>query len=288
MEKIKNIIYEEVAQQPIPLEILSFEELYRRFDKHPVDLFSNHRIQFNALMIIFEGNSKHNIDFKEHNLTKGSLITLVKNQVHHFCNNLLVKGFIISFNESFITKNNTEKDLFNFLQIFHSTNLSIKENDLIRLNPFIELLKETQKSPDNNLKSDFVRSIFSSLLIQIKRLTFSSSQTFESKHYRDFILFKQLISTNYKDFHNANDYAQKLNVSYKYLNSICKEIANTTAKSFIDKWLLLEIKRNLSEEKYTTQEIAYKMGFQEPSNFIRFFKKYTNSTPKQFSKNLKL
>jgi AraC-like DNA-binding protein len=76
-------------------------------------------------------------------------------------------------------------------------------------------------------------------------------------------------------------------VSYNYLNEISKEITNKTAKGFIDSWLLLEIKRNISEKKYTSQEIGFKMGFKEPSNFIRFFKKHTQLTPIQFQEKLK-
>ncbi|MCQ0112524.1 helix-turn-helix domain-containing protein, partial [Zhouia amylolytica] len=82
-------------------------------------------------------------------------------------------------------------------------------------------------------------------------------------------------------------YAKKLNVSYNYLNEISKEFANKTAKEFIDSWLLLEIKRNISEKKYTSQEIAFKMGFKDPSNFIRFFKKHTELTPLQYQEDLK-
>ena len=46
-------------------------------------------------------------------------------------------------------------------------------------------------------------------------------------------------------------------------------------------------KRNISENKYTSQEIAFKMGFKEPSNFIRFFKKFTGVTPNQFQEEMK-
>ncbi|CAM1345057.1 helix-turn-helix domain-containing protein [Tenacibaculum amylolyticum] len=110
--------------------------------------------------------------------------------------------------------------------------------------------------------------------------------TFESQRYNDFIKFKRLITQHHTSSHNAKDYASLLSVSYKYLNDICKEIGQKTAKAFLDSWLLLEVKRNISENKYTSQEIAYKMGFKEPSNFIRFFKKHTGITPNQFSKEL--
>ncbi|WP_408611551.1 helix-turn-helix domain-containing protein [Flavivirga abyssicola] len=44
----------------------------------------------------------------------------------------------------------------------------------------------------------------------------------------------------------------------------------------------------MSKNKYTSLEIAYKMGFKEPLSFIRFFKKYTGSTPNQFQNKIEL
>ncbi|AXT59622.1 AraC family transcriptional regulator [Aquimarina sp. AD10] len=285
-EHIENILYSEVARQPIPFEILSFKELYDRFQDHTVDLFASHRIKFNALMIITNGRSVHFADFKEHILSPGVLIPLVKDQVHFFKKELLVEGYIISFDESFMTENISEKNLFHFLHLYHTSNLLIGQENVSYLLPFIDLLLQVQKSTNNNLKSDFVRTIFVSLLIQIKRLTVYQHETFESKRFKDFIQFKVLISKHYQENHNAKEYAMHMGVSYKYLNDICKELGNKTAKAFIDNWLLLEIKRNLSEKKYTTQEIAFRMGFREPSNFIRFFKKFTGTTPNRFEKQI--
>nr|WP_262922060.1 AraC family transcriptional regulator [Aquimarina acroporae] len=125
------------------------------------------------------------------------------------------------------------------------------------------------------------------LLFQIKRLSIYQHKTFESQRFKDFIRFKQLITEYYNETHNAKDYAKKLAVSYKYLNDICKEIGHKTAKAFLDSWLLLEIQRNISENQYTSQQIAFKMGFKEHSNFIRFFKKFTGFTPSQFQQKNK-
>ncbi len=285
-ENIENILYTEVAMQPIPFEIITIKELYTRYKTHKIDLFSIHRIQFHALIIITEGQSKHSTDFKDIILKPGTIIPLVKGQVHHFEENRLVDGYIISFNEAFITENISESNLFHFLQLYHSTDLKIAETSIKTLMPFLELLKQTQNNTNTNLKADLVRAIFISLLIEIKRLTAYQNQTIESKRFKDFIQFKQLVAIHYKVLHNAKDFAKLLSVSYKYLNDICKEMSNKTAKAFIDDWLLLEIKRNLSEKQFTIQEIAYKTGFTEPSNFIRFFKKHTQTTPNSFINQL--
>ncbi len=168
------------------------------------------------------------------------------------------------------------------------TSLQIGKENIAILKPILQLIENLLEDKIDNLKSEVVHTAFITLLLQIKRLAFSQHVFFDSQRFKDFHLFKKLIGKNYKHTHNANDYAKELNVSYKYLNEICKEVVNVTAKSFIDNWLLIEIKRTISEKKYTSQEIAFKMGFKEPSNFIRFFKRHTKITPLQFQNELNI
>ncbi|TGV01318.1 helix-turn-helix domain-containing protein [Flavivirga rizhaonensis] len=286
MADIENIGFTRFINQPIDFEIISIEELYQRCRESNFDISISHRIQFHALIIVTEGKGFHNVDFNEIILSPGVVIPLVKNQVNYFQKELQVNGYVISFKESFITDNIGEKDLFHFLHLFNTKSLLIGEENIPLLIPYLELLKSMQKSNNQNLKSDLAKNIFLSLLIQIKRLTVYQHEIFESRHFKDFIQFKQLITQHYQDSHDAKFYAKKMLVSYKYLNEICKELGNVTAKAFIDNWILLEIKRNLSEKKYTTQEIAFKVGFDEPSNFIRFFKRHEGITPSKFANQL--
>ena len=160
----------------------------------------------------------------------------------------------------------------------------IEQGDIKELLPFFELLQKAHFDARTHLKAELIYTSFMALLFQITRLSVYQHEVFESQRFKVFLAFKQLLSEKHHVTHNANEYADKLGVSYKYLNDVCKEICSQTAKSFIDAWLLLEIKRNISEQKYTSQEIAFKMGFSEPSNFIRFFKKHTGLTPSQFQK----
>ncbi len=285
-EEIENILFSRFVKQPIPFESITIEELYDRCKKSNYDLSKPHRIEFHALIIITEGESTHTIDFKENVLLPGTILPLTKDQVHAFNKNLTVKGYVISFEESFITQNITEKSLFHFLQIYHEPNVLIGKENLKKLNPFLHLINNVHNSSNLNMKSETIGSLFIALLFEIKRLSIYQHKTFQSKRFKDFIKFKQLITIHYSKSHNANDYADILSVSYKYLNDVCKEITNKTAKAFIDSWLLLEIKRNISEKKYTSQEIAFKMGFKEPSNFIRFFKKHTKTTPNKFQNEI--
>ncbi len=281
---IENIIFSRFVNQPIPFEILSIKEFYEKFAKLNFDLSTPHRIEFHALIIIIEGNSIHEVDFKKEILSPGIIVPLIKNQVHAFSKELTIKGYVISFGESFIIKYLNENNLFHFLHIYHAPNIRIDKKNIIQLKPFIQILKNLQNDLDANLKTEIVNATFMALLFNIKRLSTDQHEVFKSQRFKDFIHFQQLIRQHYHETHNVKFYADKLAISYKYLNDVCKEMSQKTAKGFLDSWLLLEIKRNISENKYTSQEIAYKMGFKEPSNFIRFFKKFMGVTPNQFRK----
>jgi len=49
---------------------------------------------------------------------------------------------------------------------------------------------------------------------------------------------------------------------------------------------MLEIKRAIMSTNNSLKEIAYEMGFEEVTNFTKFFKKHTGLTPKVFKINL--
>ncbi|MCT4613753.1 MAG: AraC family transcriptional regulator [Marinifilaceae bacterium] len=284
--QLKNIPHIEIAGQKIPFEIISFKDLYRRHQDTPNLLFDCHRIQFNALFIILSGKSQHSIDCEKYPMQAGTIIPMVKGQVHHFEKNLNIEGIVITFPDNFITENISENNLFQFLQLYHSPILNIDTHNISLLNPLIEQLFTIQESENSNLKLDFIKSTFISLVIQLIRLTPIQSSLNSTKNFMDFVRFKQLLKNKYTQTHNANDYAQELGISYKVLNSICKANANKTAKAFIDHWLVLEIKRNIAEHTTSIKEIAFNTGFDEPTNLIRFFKKHTGFTPKQYAESL--
>jgi len=285
-KSVEDIFHSDVVPQTLPFEIITFKGLYDRHKTKYNDLFQCHRIQFNALLIIKSGNSTHSIDCKEYLLQAGTILPLVKEQVHFFEKVLNVDGVIITFTDKFITENTSERDLFHFLQLYHSPMLQIDPENLFLLNPYFDLLFREQEAGSSYLKEELMKSIFLSLLIQLKRLTPLEHTVIDNQRFRDFIHFKQLVTKEFSETHNAKDYANKIGVSYKYLNDISKELSGKTAKAFIDNWLILEIKRYLSEKKYSIKEIAFNTGFEEPTNFIRFFKNHTGETPKDFASHI--
>lgn len=106
---------------------------------------------------------------------------------------------------------------------------------------------------------------------------------------RDKILFdefKILLSENIKYSRSVKYYADHLAISTKKLNSILKKYTGNRAKEFIEEKIISNSKKLLLETPDTIKQISYTMGFTEPTNFNKFFKKYNGTTPLQFRKEL--
>jgi len=81
-----------------------------------------------------------------------------------------------------------------------------------------------------------------------------------------------------------NDLADKLNVSKRSLQRKLKA-ENTSFKSILIAARMELAKKYLLKNIASTQEIAYRLGFSESSNFIRFFKQNEGLTPSEYVQN---
>lgn len=137
-----------------------------------------------------------------------------------------------------------------------------------------------------DLKKDsdhFLRSSLYLLLIKLNR-QYGSTYKSEGNVIQDnrILQFKLLLETKIKEFKTVEEFAQKLNISKTYLNKLCNHHFGKSCSHLIAERLVLEIKQSLLFTSNDIAVIAYEFGFSEPSNFIRFFKKHTRSTPLKF------
>lgn len=102
-----------------------------------------------------------------------------------------------------------------------------------------------------------------------------------SELYNDFI---NEITIHIKTNNDVHYYADKLNVSSRYLAQVTRRIANKTPKAIIDDYLIKELEHTLGFTDKTVQEIAYEYGFSSQAHFAKFFKKMTGQTPSEFRK----
>ncbi|OXA83822.1 helix-turn-helix domain-containing protein [Flavobacterium hercynium] len=81
---------------------------------------------------------------------------------------------------------------------------------------------------------------------------------------------------------SAADFADQLTVHVNHLNRALKETTQKTTSEIITERILQEAKILLKHTDWNVSEIAYSLGFEEPTHFNNFFKKNIQLTPTQF------
>lgn len=91
--------------------------------------------------------------------------------------------------------------------------------------------------------------------------------------------YKDLVAKHYTETHQVSDYASMLNITPKYLNQVTREILGVTAKSIIHEQLTIQARRELKFSDDSIKQIAFKLGFSEPSHFSKYFKRQVGCSP---------
>lgn len=81
-------------------------------------------------------------------------------------------------------------------------------------------------------------------------------------------------------------YAGKLGVSAKYLTTVVRSLSGHSARDWIVRYMLLEIKSLLRESSMDLKTIAARTRFPDQSAMSRFFRHYTGTTPSVYRKKI--
>lgn len=99
--------------------------------------------------------------------------------------------------------------------------------------------------------------------------------------------FRELCNDFHTKHRDINFYADKLNISSRYLHKISKETVRSTPKEIIDFYVSGTAKRLLLSSDLTTQQITYKLNFPDQATFGQFFKRNVGMSPSEFRNKYK-
>ncbi len=292
MGKIPNIPFRKPNKDHIEFEIFPLQSLFNRNKTLSHSIDQPHRLEFFILLFITKGNGKHRIDFKEYSFEENSLIFISKGQVHAFDIQPEVDGFLILFTEGFLSKNLIHADILSFSRLYnYHFQLPVIQPEGGMGEVFGQIVKEIYNeytSHESFGKEQMLRLLLSLLLLRAERIKKTMIPREKNPGwFKKFMGFKSLVEQHAAQTRNAKDYADMMNLSYNHLNQISKSVAGTTAKAFIDKLLVLEIKRRLAVSDISVKELTYETGFDEPTNFVKFFKKHAGLSPSKFKKTIR-
>ncbi|TSE09796.1 helix-turn-helix domain-containing protein [Aquimarina algiphila] len=278
--KIEKYHLHKAHPEKLQFEVYDLNE-YRQKSGEKAAVAHSH--SYYQIIWFFEDGGEHVVDFKTYVIKKNTILFIPKDHIHAFDHNLDVKGWLIHFNESFFMHNDV--DVFLKYNIFNSQEnpcYVIDKETAITASSYMDLIRKELSQRDMFGYEDIVRFSLKSLLInleRIHRIEGDTSLQFNNHYELQFAKYKELIEENYEKGLSVSEYAELLNVSSKTLTTITKNVVGKSASQLISERIILEAKRLLRFTALQIGEIAFKVGFEDASYFVKFFKRHVGNSP---------
>jgi AraC family transcriptional regulator, transcriptional activator of pobA len=101
--------------------------------------------------------------------------------------------------------------------------------------------------------------------------------------FKNFLL---ILEENFRRPEGVDFYAEKLFMTSRNLNLICRNILQKSVSEIIETRKLIEAKNLLMHTQKTISEIGFELGYNEKSYFSNVFKKRTGQTPTEFREEM--
>lgn len=273
-------------EQPIP-DNFTIRELDKLLDGKDMvqDL---HRHDFFLIMVLEKGAGDHEIDFIPYTLCDHSVFLMRPGQVHKHTIKAVSKGYLIQFKPDFYPSSDTQALPF-FRRSFNQNFFQLETHRIQKLLAISRAIFEEENAKQEGYQQ-IIKANLSIFLIELSRQTdLLNTSKSHQKLYSQEILeeFLALLDTHISEHKQVSEYANRLNLTTYQLNAITKATLGKTCSDLIKEHVILEAKRLLLATPNQVKEIAYQLGFDDISYFIRFFKKQTGLTPEAFRHNFK-
>jgi AraC family transcriptional activator of pobA len=282
--EIKNILFKKGLS--LEIEIIPIAETILT---HRDNITLPHRDYFYNIFWYQKGSACHVVDFKPIKVKTNSILFVNKHRVQMLDPKVGYDGKFLLFTDSFFDqypgdmkylKNNI---LFN--DLLEEPVLNLKNNS-----PIIPVFNDIElelSRPGDSVQYQLLHNLLHNLLLLAERerrkTGFIEIRKSEELDYT--VLFKNLLEERFRMTKLVAEYAALMAVSERKLSKATVTTLGKGPKELIDERIVLEAKRILVHTSNSIKEIGFDLGFDEPTNFIKYFRKHEGKTPIEFRKS---
>lgn len=270
---------------------------------------SPHVHSFYEILWFQQGEGRHSVDFVDYDVRPNTIFFLAPGQVHHFDENVNKEqgvcnygGLTIKMCTDFMRDHadngqqsadpNSTMLKYNAFYTFDAVPYYYIEEDIAEeLKVIVSMMEEEAKRGDEFGNIDILKSLLRVFLVKIQRhgkreLQENGCEIQKLDNMRPshqlFVQFRKLVEEEFGHLHTVQEYADRLNVAVRTLNKCVNECSHQSPLAYINGRIILEAKRMLRHTSMMVKEIGYELGYDDPSYFVKLFKRQTGFLPSDF------
>lgn len=281
---IQRLGYQPQSSYQLDLEVFSMAELRHRGKDQ---LRITHRYEFHTLVCVTQGTCVQMVDFKSISCEPGSLLLLRAGQAHNYGRGEDWDGWNVLFRPEFVLPVSTMSldlklavDLERLPEHVHLSSHELRKvTDVIQQMHEDTLIDAPLKDVHALLRHQLYTLLTRLSILQGRQ---QAQDPRISPASQRFTRFQQLVNERFTQWHQVADYANQLGYTEKSLARAVTVAAGMTVKAFIAARINLEAKRLLVHTDMPVAVIAERLGFEEATNFSKFFRRKVGCAPAEF------
>ena len=254
----------------------------RYFEEHSC------RTEGGAILFCRRGSATVTVDQLRDRVTRDTLLLLLPGSILHLnerTDDFRVRFCAFSLELFSVAAYRLDPSFFHILH--EHAIIRLPDRIIEGVRNWFQMASYTYRDRGNIFRNTIIRNRLQNVLLEAfdKTQRFAPdvhSQTGTTRQADLFQRFVALVHEHCTEQREVAFYADRLCISTRYLSTIIRSVAHSTAKEFIDRSVVLEIKMLLGSTELSVQEIAYRLHFPDQSYLGRFFKKHTGVSPTEF------
>lgn len=276
---VQQLGFAHSAGRSSAVDLVLLSELRARPLDHSI--FDPRRLRFHALHFVLSGSGRHWTDFDAVDLQAGDVLHIRPGQVQSFDAKSGHDALLLFFTPAVLQEIvGVDARAWHFDKVLRPTPEDFEV--------LVSLLRLQAKLDAIAVELDPVRvgpSVLNSVLSGIASIVSRRLVDVEPGALRQADLlerFDELLDIHHGERRTAEWYAERLGASTRTLARACQARSGCSPKERIDRRVVLEARRLLAVTGATVDEIATELGFTEPTNFVKFFRRIMGITPDAF------
>ncbi len=251
----------------------------------------NPPVQIDAAVLVLctDGMMEIEVETNNYKLFRGDLLVCGPNRVMKPIKLLNNTAFKIIFLSHFMHRSGIGYQRSIWDKAFYlGTNpmIHLSDTQITQFEEYYRLLCEKLKNPSSSYHSEIMQSILQAMMYEILSyldgVVVSENDRFVRQGEILFRRFVGLLAESKVKSRFVYYYADKLNVSTKYLSAVCKQVSGKTAGDIIDEFVMKDIIRMLKYSDKSIKEIALELDFPNISFFGKYVKAHLGVSPKAY------
>lgn len=242
-----------------------------------------HRHDYHELIIVLEGETEHLLDDELVRVDAGQVLMIGRGQVHTFTASRGFSGAVVRFGEELLTGAAQEASPGWMLVSCERRVLEPPRRELEHVLGVLHLLDDELRRPSDAETDQIVAATLATVLALVQRWQAGASMGAAggtpSPDVELMRAFVRLLEAEHHRHHDAAWYASQLHVSPNHLAAVLSRLTGRSTKRMITDRLMTEVARLLRFTDLTVQQVALRLGYDDPLYLSRAFKANTGLSP---------